>query len=192
MENKIIKQIEFIVEIDKIKSILRKTKLFDGSKFENDAEHSWHICMMAVVLQEYSNEKVDILKVLKMLLIHDIVEIDAGDCLVYSKNKDEVKELELKAAGRIFSILPDQQKTEFINLWNEFESHESAEAKFAFALDRLEPVLQNYYNNGSTWKEHNIKYEKIMDVNSKIASGSEELWDFAKNIIEKVKDSGMI
>ena len=192
MEEKLKKQIDFIIEIDKIKSIIRKTKLFDGTRYENDAEHSWHICMMAVILQEYSNEKVDLLKVLKMLLIHDLVEIDAGDYLVYTDKNNEKNEKEQKAAERIFSILPDEQKNELFFLWKEFELKETPEAKFAFALDRLEPVMQNYCNNGAAWAEHNIKYEKIVDVNSKIQAGSIELWGYAKSIIEEVKSSGVI
>ena len=192
MNEKLKKQIDFIIEIDKIKSIIRKTKLFDGSKYENDAEHSWHICMMAIILQEYSNEKIDLLKVLKMLLIHDLVEIDAGDYLVYTDKNIEKNEKEKKAADRIFSILPDEQKSELTLLWKEFEEKETAEAKFAFALDRLEPVMQNYYNEGATWKQHNIKYEKIVNINCKIEDGSTELWQYAKNIIEEIKNSGVI
>jgi len=192
MIKKLKKQIDFIIEIDKIKSVIRKTKLFDGTKYENDAEHSWHICMMAIILQEYSNEKIDILKVLKMLLIHDLVEIDAGDYLVYTDKNIEKNKMEKKAAKRIFSILPDEQKNELTCLWEEFELKETPEAKFAFALDRLEPVMQNYYNKGTTWKEHNIKYDRIVEVNCKIEDGSSGLWQYAKTIIEEVKKSGVI
>lgn len=192
MNEKFKKQIDFIIEIDKIKSIIRKTKLFDGTRCENDAEHSWHICMMAIILHEYSNEKIDLLKVLKMLLIHDLVEIDAGDYLIYTDKNIEKNEKENKAAERIFSILPDEQKNELILLWKEFESRETAEAKFAFALDRLEPVMQNYCNKGAAWTEHNIKYEKIIKINSKIEDASTDLWQYAKSIIEEVKKSGII
>lgn len=192
MEERLKQQIDFIIEIDKVKSIIRKTKLFDGTRYENDAEHSWHICMMAIILQEYSNEKVDLSKVLKMLLIHDLVEIDAGDYLVYTDKNIEKNEKEQKAAERIFSILPDEQKDELIFLWKEFELKETTEAKFAFALDRLEPVMQNYYNKGATWEEYNVKYEKIINVNCKIKDGSTELWQYAKSIIDEVKSSGVI
>ncbi len=192
MNEKLKKQIDFIIEIDKIKSIIRKTKLFDGSRYENDAEHSWHICMMALILHEYSNERIDLLKVLKMLLIHDLVEIDAGDYLVYTDKNAEKNEKEKKAAERIFSLLPDEQKNEFMLLWKEFEFKETAEAKFAFALDRLEPVMQNYCNNGAAWIEHNIKYEKIVNTNSKIEDGSSDLWQYAKSIIDEIKNSGVI
>jgi len=192
MNEKLKKQIDFIIEIDKIKSIIRKTKLFDGTRYENDAEHSWHICMMAIILQEYSDEKIDLLKVLKMLLIHDLVEIDAGDYLIYTDKNMEKNENEKKAAERIFSILPDEQKNELILLWKEFDSKETVEAKFAFALDRLEPVMQNYYNKGAAWKEHNIKYEKIININSKIEDASADLWEYAKSIIEEIKKSGVI
>lgn len=192
MNEKLKKQIDFIIEIDKIKSIIRKTKLFDGTRYENDAEHSWHICMMAIILQEYSNEKIDLLKVLKMLLIHDIVEIDAGDYLVYTDKNAEKNEKEKKAAKRIFSLLPDEQGNELLMLWKEFEGKETAEAKFAFALDRLEPVMQNYFNNGAAWKEHDVKYEKIININNKIKDGSTVLWQYAESIIDEIKNSGVI
>ncbi len=166
MNNRLKEQINFIFEIDKIKSIIRKTKLFHTDEYENDAEHSWHITLMAIVLKEYANEQIGILKVIKMLLIHDLVEIDTGDIIVYKKNKQNVNEEE-KAAERIFGILPENQKTEFINLWKEFEKRETIEAKFAAAIDRLEPVMQNIYKNCETWNEHNISYDRVIGINKK-------------------------
>ena len=144
-------QIAFIIEVDKVKNILRKSKLFDGSRFENDAEHSWTICMMAMLLKEYSNFPIDIERVIKMLLIHDIVEIDAGDTFLYSKDRNNVLEKEFKAAERIFGLLPAEQSQELISIWKEFEVRESNEAKFAAVFDRLEPLLQNYLTQGFAW-----------------------------------------
>jgi putative hydrolase of HD superfamily len=184
MKSRLKKQIEFIIEIDKIKKILRKTRLFDSSKNENVAEHSWHISLMAIILQEYSNQPIDILKVVKMLLIHDIVEIDVGDIFLYHPNRHKNKyELEKRAAERIFGILPENQRVEFINLWNEFELKKSAEAKYAHVLDRLEPLLQNYLTKGISWQEFNIKYEQVIKANQHIEYGSKKLWDYAKTLI---------
>ncbi len=144
IKESLLKQIEFIKEIDKIKYIQRRTKLFNSDRNENDAEHSWHLAMMAIVLSDYSDAKVDLLKVVKMVLIHDIVEIDAGDTFIYDQNKNhENTEEELKSAKRIFGILPEKQAAEFIEIWSEFEDGISNEAKFAKSMDRLEPLLQN-------------------------------------------------
>jgi len=190
MNNKLKEQINFIFEIDKIKSIIRKTKLFHTDEYENDAEHSWHITLMAIVLKEYANEQIGILKVIKMLLIHDLVEIDTGDIIVYKKNKQNVKEEE-KAAERIFGILPENQKTEFINLWKEFEKRETIEAKFAAAIDRLEPVMQNIYKNCETWNEHNISYDSVIGINKKIGDGSKELWNYIKKELDRCLEEGL-
>lgn len=177
------KQIEFIAEIDKIKNIIRKTSLLDNSRKENSAEHSWHISVMAIILAEYSNNKIDLLKVIKMLLIHDLVEIDAEDTFLYASNRNDRFSEELQAAERVFGILPDDQKDEFINLWLEFEKKETDEAKFATVLDRLEPILQNYLTQGGTWKEFDIEYTKIINANKHIAEGSAEIWQYAQSIL---------
>jgi len=161
--NKLEKQLSFIIEIDKVKNIFRKSKLFDGNRFENDAEHSWTICIMVLLLKEYADFPVDIEKVISMLLIHDIVEIDAGDVLLYSKNKDEVSIKENMAAERIFGLLDKEQKNYFINLWKEFEEGEINEVKFACVFDRIEPLIQNYLTEGYTWKKHGIKYDMIIE-----------------------------
>ncbi len=192
MNKKLMKQIGFIREIDKVKEIFRHTSLFDGSRRENDAEHSWHLAIMAIVLAEHANEPVDISKVVKMVLIHDIVEIDAGDYIVYTDKKSEKEEKERKAAERIFGILPDEQRKEFFRLWCEFEKRETAEAKFAAALDRIEPLLQNYYNEGDTWIKYDIKFEQIINANKHMEEGSSNLWEFAKDMIEESKDKGYI
>lgn len=179
------KQIDFLIEIDKIKSIFRQTKLFNGSREENDAEHAWHLALMAMILADYANEQIDVGKVIKMVLIHDIVEIDAGDTLVYNIDKKVKIEQEKAASERIFGILPEEQKIYFISLWEEFEEQKTPEAKFAAALDRLEPVMQNYYTKCSAWKKHNISYEQIVDVNKHIENGSSQLWDFASSLIDE-------
>lgn len=180
------KQIRFIIEVDKIKSIFRKTRLFDNSRFENDAEHSWHLAIMALLLHEYSNEEIDLLKVVKMVLIHDIVEIDAGDTFLYDEEHSQSKkQREEESAERIFGLLEPDQNDEFIQIWKEFEDRLTPEAKFAAALDRLEPLLQNYLTEGCTWKKHNIQKSQVLKKNKPIVfEGSEILWEFINDMIE--------
>lgn len=191
--DKLAQQIAFIKEIDKIKYIQRKTKLFDSQRNENDAEHSWHLAMMTIVLAEHSNEKIDLLKVIKMVLIHDIVEIDAGDIFIYDtqKNHDNTEE-ETKAAKRIFGILPQNQAEELIQIWEEFEAGETHEAKFAKSMDRLEPLLQNTSNKGGTWKEFDVDYEKVYEKKKVIAKGSNTIWNYAKNLIQESVEKGFL
>ena len=189
----LLKQIEFIKEIDKIKYIERRTKLFNSNRNENDAEHSWHLALMAMVLSAYSNKQIDLLKVLKMVLIHDIVEIDAGDTFIYDKNKShENTEEELKAAERIFGLLPEKQAREFIEIWREFEEGISDEAKFARSMDRLEPLLQNTSNKGGTWKEYGVKYQTIYDKKKAIEDGSTELWEYARQLLDESVEKGIL
>jgi putative hydrolase of HD superfamily len=180
------KQIEFIIEVDKLKNIHRRSYITDSKRNENDAEHSWHISLMAVILSEYSNFKeLDLLKVIKMLLIHDIVEIDAGDVMIYDlKNQKTKLSKEIKAAERIFSKLPLDQKNEFHSLWIEFEERKTKESKFARVLDRLEPIILNYCSKGKTWKENKTKSNLVLDVNKIIDDGASKLWDYAKELIE--------
>ena len=189
----LLNQIEFIREIDKLKYIFRKTKLINSDRPENDAEHSWHLAMMAIVLAGHANEPIDLEKVMKMVLIHDIVEIDSGDVFAYdtTKSHDNFDE-ELKAARRIFGILPEEQAEEFINLWIEFEEMKTPESKFARALDRLEPLLQNASNNGGTWREFDVKYDKVIEKKKAIKDGSEELWKFAKQLIDESVEKGIL
>jgi putative hydrolase of HD superfamily len=167
--------------------------LFNSDRNENDAEHSWHLAMMAIVLSEYSDAKIDLLKVIKMLLIHDIVEIDAGDTFIYDQNKNHKNtEEELKAAKRIFGILPEKQASEFIKIWTEFEDGISNEAKFAKSMDRLEPLLQNTSNKGGTWKEFGVKYQTVYDKKKAIKNGSTELWDYAEKLINDSVENGIL
>ena len=191
--NHLLNQIEFIREIDKLKYIFRKTKLINSDRPENDAEHSWHLAMMAIVLAGHANEPIDLEKVMKMVLIHDIVEIDSGDVFAYdtTKSHDNFDE-ELKAARRIFGILPEEQAEEFINLWIEFEEMKTPESKFARALDRLEPLLQNASNNGGTWREFDVKYDKVIEKKKVIKDGSEKIWEFAKQLIDESVEKGIL
>ncbi len=189
----ILKQIDFIKEIDKIKYIQRRTKLINSNRRENDAEHSWHLAIMALILSEHANEKVDILKVVKMVLIHDIVEIDAGDTFIYDTQKNHCNTAnEEKAAERIFGLLPTKQKEEYIALWLEFEERKTPEAKFARAMDRLEPLLQNASNNGGTWKEYNVDYEEVYKKKIAIKEGSESLWSFANELLNESVKKGIL
>lgn len=189
----LLKQIQFIKEIDKIKYIQRRTKLFNSDRNENDAEHSWHLAMMAVVLAEYSNESVDVLKVVKMVLIHDIVEIDAGDTFIYDTQKNHSNtDEERLAAKRIFGLLPREQAKELIAIWEEFEAGESPEAKFARTMDRLEPLLQNTSNDGGTWKEFDVSFEKVYHKKSVMKEGSTEIWNFAEQLLLESVEKGIL
>jgi putative hydrolase of HD superfamily len=192
LEN-LIQQVNFIKEIDKLKYIQRKTKLFNSDRCENDAEHSWHLAMMTIVLAEHSNTPIDVLKVLKMVLIHDIVEIDAGDTFIYDTTKNHSNtEQELMAAKRIFGLLPAPQAEELIAIWLEFEEGISDEAKFARAMDRFEPLLQNTSNNGGTWAEFNVDYQKVYEKKKVINHGSTSLWNYAEALINESVEKGIL
>ncbi|HEU0112643.1 MAG TPA: HD domain-containing protein [Flavisolibacter sp.] len=191
--DRLLKQIDFIKEIDKIKYVQRRTKLFNSNRPENDAEHSWHLAMMVLVLAEHSNETLDIVKTLKMVLIHDIVEIDAGDTFIYDAVKAHSNtEEERLAAERIFGLLPPGQAEEFIAVWEEFEAGKTKEARFARSVDRLQPLLQNLSNNGGTWTEFGIDYEKVYQKKKVIKQGSQLLWYYAKNLINESVEKGIL
>lgn len=178
-------QIAFILEVDKLKTIYRQSLITDASRFENDAEHSWHLALMAFLLSEYTDEKVDLLKVMKMVLMHDIVEIDAGDTYCYDEQaKLDKREREEKCAERVFSMLPEEQAREMFALWEEFERMETPEARYAAALDRLQPVLMNYTAKGLSWKNHDISIEQVLDRNQKIQNSSQRLWSFVEELLE--------
>ncbi|PVH26589.1 HD domain-containing protein [Sphingobacterium corticibacter] len=187
------KQLAFIKEIDKLKYIQRRTKLFNSDRCENSAEHSWHLALMAIVLTEHANEKVDVLKVIKMVLIHDVVEIDAGDTFIYDtqKSHDNTDEERL-AAQRIFGLLPEETAQELIAIWEEFEAGETAEAKFARAMDRLEPLLQNSSNNGGTWHEPGVTYDKVFSKKSVIKDGAADLWTYGESLINEGVQKGFL
>ncbi len=181
-KNRMDKQFEFIKEIDKEKEIFRQTYLSDASRKENDAEHAWHMAIMTYLLAEYSNEKIDVSKTMMMLLIHDIVEIDAGDTYAYDENgKKSQRQRELAAADRIFGILPEDQAEKMRSLWNEFENAETPEAKFARTMDNLQPMMLNAASDGKAWSEHEVVLSAILKRNTITPSGSEELWKYAEN-----------
>jgi putative hydrolases of HD superfamily len=192
-KDRLSRQLDFILEIDKLKSIYRRTYLLDTTRKENSAEHCWHLAVMAMLLMEHSNTPVDLFKVLKMVLIHDVVEIDAGDVYVYDEAAAEGKYArETSAADRIFGLLPTDQAREFRELWEEFEAACSPEALFAGSLDRLMPMLHNYHTHGKSWQEHGITSDRVAKRNCTMSHGSEVLWDHARGLIEKAVDQGFL
>lgn len=186
-------QIDFIVRIDRLKSIGRQTLLTDRSRRENSAEHSWHLALMTMVLAEYAREPVDAFRVMKMVLIHDLVEIDAGDTFCYDEGaKEGQRERELAAADRIFTLLPADQAAEFRSLWDEFEAQETSEARFAVALDRLQPLFNNYLTRGGTWQEHAVVRSQVRRRTACIADGSPQLAEVAAAIIDAGVKNGYL
>lgn len=174
-------QMDFIREMDKLKHIGRQTYLANGSRKENDAEHSWHLALMCMLLHEYANEDIDVLRTMSMVLIHDIIEIDAGDTYAYDEEGNKTKrERELKAANRLFNLLPKDQAQYMRGLWDEFEEGHTSEAGFAAALDRLQPVMLNDAAGGKAWSEHGVKLSQVLKRNEGMAKGSVSLWDYAK------------
>lgn len=187
------RQMDFIIEVDKLKSIVRQSYISDASRKETDTDHSWSLALMCVLLSDYANESIDVLKTVKMVLIHDIVEIDAGDTYAYDTVGNMTKrDRELKAADRIFSLLPDDQAAELRGLWDEFEEAATAEARFANTLDRLQPLMLNDITDGKAWREHQVKKEQVMKRNALAHEGSEELWDFGRRLIEENVEKGNI
>ena len=185
MDDRLKKQLAFALEIDKEKNIFRQTHLSGHGRRENDAEHAWHMAIMAYLLKEYANEEVDIAKVMLMCLIHDVVEIDAGDTYAYDKEAQKTQKAREEAAKeRIYSLLPEDQKKEFTAIFDEFEAYESAEAKFAHALDNLQPLILNNSNEGGDWKEHGVSASIIYGRHSKTRLGSEKLFEATDEIIQ--------
>lgn len=187
-------QFEFIREIDKEKFIGRQTYLTDAKRKENDAEHAWHMAIMAYLLREYSNREIDILKVIMMLLTHDLVEIDAGDTYAYDEEGKKTKKArEEKAAERIYGLLPQEQQEELRALWDEFEAGETQEAKFAHTMDNIQPIMLNAASDGKGWREHGVQLNQIFKRNAHTAEGSEELWEYAfHNFIKPNLENGSI
>lgn len=187
------RQIEFVIEISRLRSVLRTALVDDGSQRENDAEHSWHVAMMAATLAEYSEKPVDVDRVVRMLLVHDLVEIDAGDVMIYDEaGRRQQVSRELAAAERIFNLLPPDQASELRALWDEFESLATAESVYAKALDRLQPLLLNYLSRGAAWREHAITADQVRRVNRPIVDGAPRLWDFASGLIEDAVGKGWL
>ena len=187
------KQISFVLELDKMKALYRQTYVLNENRKENDAEHSWHLAVMAFLLAEYSNEPVDVLKVMKMVLIHDVVEIDAGDTYCYDEEGNRSKaEREEKAAQRLFGLLPEDQKKESYDLWREFEENSTAESRFANLLDHIQPLLLNYTKNGISWKEHGIFSDQVRKRNLNSAQASDDIADLIEKIISDAEDQGFL
>lgn len=193
-ETRLDRQFAFIKEIDREKEIVRQTYLADASRQENDAEHAWHMAIMTYLLADYSNEKLDVAKTMMMLLIHDIVEIDAGDTFAYDdEGKKTQREREVKAADRIYSLLPEDQAKELRSLWDEFEEGETTEARFARTMDNLQPMMLNNASGGRSWKEHGVVLSKILERNKRTALGSEKLWAYAReNWLKPNVEKGII
>lgn len=191
--NRLEQQLQFILEIDKVKKIIRQTPLSDASRKENDAEHSWHIALMAYLLQEYVEEPVEVSKVMLMVLIHDLVEIDAGDTYAYDEEGAKTKdEREKKAADRIFGLLPEEQGMYLKALWEEFEAYETAEAKYAHMLDNFQPLLLNDAAGGISWTEHQVKKSQIYKRNEKVEETSATIWKCMQDKIDKHIQAGHV
>jgi putative hydrolase of HD superfamily len=186
-------QIQFILEIDKLKSVLRRTWILDRSRRENSAEHSWHLAVMAVLLAEYGPPGLDLGRVLKMVLVHDLVEIDAGDTFCYDQTAVlDQNERERRAADRLFALLPQDLAAELRGLWEEFDARASPDARFAAALDRLQPVLHNYTTGGGTWREHSVTRDQVVARNQPMGDGAPDLWEYAKSLIDDAVARGLI
>lgn len=185
--------IDFIVEIEKLKNVHRKTRPVGLDRYENSAEHSWHVCLCAMMLKDYANEEINIDRVIKMLLIHDLGEIDAGDTIIYDSESPELKQQEAAGVERIFKLLPNDEKAEeYIKLWHEFESGETADSVYARAIDRIPPLLHNFYGEGHSWKQHNISKEKVFSINSRIKNGTESVWQVIESKLNDAISQGIL
>jgi putative hydrolase of HD superfamily len=182
----------FIIEIEKLKAVLRKTKPVGLDRYENSAEHSWHVCLTALLFKDYANESLDIERIIKMLLLHDLGEIDTGDTIVYAAETPEVKAAEVAAVQRILSLFPEPLSQELWLIWEEFEAGITPEAVYAKAIDRVPPLLHNLYGNGHSWKDNNISAEQIYAVNSRIEKGSKPVWQYLKAKISQAEAEGVI
>ncbi len=190
---RLVQQMQFVIETDKLKRVLRQTLLTDSSRRENSAEHSWHIALMAIVLAEYAPTSIDVLHVVKLLLLHDLVEIDAGDTFCYDEQGKQSKaDREMQAADRLFGLLPPDQAIAFRQLWDEFEAQETPAAQFAAALDRLQPILNNQQTDGHTWKLHNITSDRVLQRMAPIQTGAPELWTVVQQVIDDCVAAGYL
>ena len=191
MDERLKKQLDFALEIDKEKNIFRQTHLSGHGRNENDAEHAWHMAIMAYLLREYSNEPVDITRVMLMCLIHDVVEIDAGDTYAYDEEgKKTQKAREEAAKERIYSLLPEDQKEELAAIFDEFEESKTPESKFAHAMDNLQPLMLNNTNDGGDWREHGVSAKQVYGRQSRTKEGSEKLYEVTDQIIKKHREKG--
>ncbi|HVR30836.1 MAG TPA: HD domain-containing protein [Thermoanaerobaculia bacterium] len=186
-------QLRFVLEIDKLKTVLRRTWILDRSRRESSAEHSWHLAMMAVLLAEYGPDGLDLGRAIRMILVHDLVEIDAGDTFCYDERAVlDQEERERLAADRLFALLPSDLAEELRGLWEEFEKRTSPEARFAAALDRLQPVLHNYNTEGGTWREHEVTSDQVLERNRPIGDGAPELWQHVRALLDDAVARGLL
>jgi len=188
------KVLNFIVEIEKLKDVHRKTRPVGLERYENSAEHSWHVCLAALALKEFSNVEIDIQKVIMMLLIHDLGEIEAGDTIIYESETVENKEKEAEGVRRILQMLPEDQGDEYLALWFEFEKGKTADSLFARAVDRIPPLLHNLRGNerGHSWRENSVSEEKILTLNSRISKGSKGVWGVLKSQLNEAFEAGIL
>lgn len=187
------RQIDFILELDQLKTVIRRSRLTDGSRYENTAEHSWHLAMLALVLADRAGPDVDVLRAVKAVLVHDIVEIDAGDTYIYDDDgRSDKEEREERAADRLFGLLPSDQRDEFRDLWTEYEERRTPTGRFAYALDRLQPLLLNASSGGMSWTENGVTREQVEAVNRPISEGSAVLWELAEAIIDAAHREGLL
>lgn len=186
------KILRFIVEIEKLKDVHRKTRPVGLERYENSAEHSWHVCLSALMLKDYANEDIDINRVIQMLLIHDLGEIDAGDTIIYASETQTLKDEEAAGLERLLNLLPGGKRKEYIALWHEFEAGNTPDAKYAKAIDRVPPLLHNLHSDGHSWRDNKIPKERVFALNSRIAKGSKKLWSILEGKLEEAVEAGML
>lgn len=191
-EDRLRRQLEFVAELDRLKNVLRRTPLTDGSRRENAAEHSWHLAVMVLVLREHAAaDELDLARVMKMLILHDVVEIDAGDTYCYDRTAMEDKrEREVRAAKRLFGMLPEDQAERFRALWEEFEAGRTPEARFAAAVDRLQPLLHNLLTEGQSWRHHGVELDQVLKRNRSMEQGAPRLWRRVRSLLERAVRRG--
>jgi len=193
LNDRLQQQIAFIVEADKLKNILRRTPLIDASRLENSAEHSWHLMLLAMVLHEYQAEKCDLLRVFEMMIVHDLVEIDAGDTFAYDTDGQLTRtDREQEAAKRIFGLLPPDQEARLRGLWEEFEEQKTPDARFANAIDRFQPLLQNAHAGGGSWESYGVRRDQVLRRMAPVESAAPELWSVVLKVVEEFSASGVI
>ncbi|WP_237055078.1 HD domain-containing protein [Microbulbifer sediminum] len=184
--------LDFIVEIEKLKDVTRKTRPVGLDRYENSAEHSWHVCLAALMLKDYADDAIDIDRVIRMLLIHDLGEIDAGDKIIYASETAAQKECEAAGVRRLLEMLPNGRGTEYLRLWEEFEAGETADARFARAVDRVPPLLHNLHGGGHSWREHRVPKERVLELNSRIGLGSRALWEEMETRLRGAVEDGLL
>lgn len=193
MNDRLERQMTFVMELDRLKGIIRRSLALGGRREENSAEHSWHLALMVVLLAEYADQSFDVLRAVKMALVHDVVEIDAGDTFVYDEQACRDKSIrERRAADRLFAVLPPDQGAEIRALWEEFEAAATPESRFANAMDRLQPLLLNYHSQGRAWRQHGVTQDRVISRCQGIGEGSRQLWAYARDLIEKAVKDGYV